>query len=300
MYGTPRDHVLGLTLVSADGSVLRWGGRVVKNVAGFDLTRLTVGSWGCLGVVTSVSARLFPVPEADTTLLIRSPNVLDLLPVARAMALSPLPLAAVELLDPLEATEPISAAVDGAVVSPGLALRLMGSQAQVAEMKARIGSEITQQGMSLNRLEGDRSRAFHETLNGWEDGGALVVRLSLLPSGLETLLEEVGELKSLMAHDPAMSARLRVSAHVGAGIVRVVVEELPKGGGTLSAWASALRQLRSRLELAGGSLTISSGPGDLIKTVGAWGEIGEEREIMRGLKRQFDPEGILAPGRLGL
>ena len=103
-----------------------------------------------------------------------------------------------------------------------------------------------------------------------------------------------------MAHDPSMSGRLRVSAHVGAGIVRVVVEKLPKGGGALPAWDSVLRQLRSRLEAEGGSLTISSGPGDLIRTVGAWGEMGGEREVMLGLKSQFDPKGILAPGRLGL
>jgi len=64
-FGSPRDHVLGLTMVAGDGRILRWGGQVVKNVAGFDVTRLCIGSRGKLGVITSVSARLFPLPEEE-------------------------------------------------------------------------------------------------------------------------------------------------------------------------------------------------------------------------------------------
>ena len=100
LYGTARDHVLGLTLVAGDGRILRWGGKVVKNVAGFDVTRLCLGSWGSLGLITSVSARLFPVPEKDATLVFSGSDIRALLSAARAMALSSLPLASVEVLDP--------------------------------------------------------------------------------------------------------------------------------------------------------------------------------------------------------
>ena len=301
LYGTPRDHVLGLTLLSGDGRILRWGGRVVKNVAGFDLTRLSIGSWGSLGVVTSVSARLFPIPEADLTLCIRGPDVSALLPTARAMALSSLPLAAVELVNPLGLRGPGSAAAGGEPDGSGLVLRMLGSRAQVAEMEARIGSDLHNEAGIPERLEGEKSRAFHRTLSVWEDGTDLVARLCLLPSEMGTLLDEAKELGALASRTAAAGApQLRLSAHVGAGVLRVAVSGLPEGEDDLDTWASGLQTLRGRLEESGGSLTLSSGPSSLVRKVGVWGASGEEKEIMAGLKAQFDPGGILAPGRLGL
>ncbi|MFH1763145.1 MAG: FAD-binding oxidoreductase [Gemmatimonadota bacterium] len=300
LFGTPRDHVLGLTLVSGDGRVLRWGGRVVKNVAGFDVTRLCVGSWGSLGVVTSVSARLFPIPDSDVTLCIRGPDAATLLPLARAMALSPLPLGAVELVDPLGPEGSVKGAADEAPVGAALVLRLLGSRAQVTEMEARIRSDLSREVGSLERLEGEESRALQRTLNGWENGADLVARLCLLPSEMGDLLEEAGELRALSSKAKYGPPQLRLSAHVGAGVLRVAVSGLPSGEGDLAAWASSLRGLRERLEGKGGSLTLSSGPGSLVREVGAWGVSGGERELSAGLKAQFDPKGILAPGRLGL
>jgi len=301
LYGTPRDHVLGLTLVSGDGRILRWGGRVVKNVAGFDMTRLSIGSWGSLGVVTSVSARLFPIPEADLTLAIRGRDVSTLLPPARAMALSSLPLAAVELVDPLQMGNHGSAAVGGETAKPGLVLRLMGSRAQVAEMEARILSDLSHEMGTLERLAGEESRAFHRTLGAWEKGAELGARLSLLPSEMSTLLEEVRELRSLGSRaEGAKPFRLSLSAHVGTGILRVAVSGLPEGEGALGPWITSLQGLRDRLEEKGGSLTLDSGPASLVREVGAWGGLGGEKELMVGLKAQLDPKGILAPGRLGL
>jgi glycolate oxidase FAD binding subunit len=127
LYGTTRDHILGLSMVAGDGRVLRWGGRVVKNVAGFDLTRLSIGSWGSLGVITSVSARLFPVPESDVTLVLSGPDADSLLPAASWMAHSGLPLAALELLDPLGGAESFLGFDPGQEESrAGLVVRVMG------------------------------------------------------------------------------------------------------------------------------------------------------------------------------
>ena len=301
LYGTPRDHVLGLTLVAGDGRILRWGGRVVKNVAGFDVTRLSVGSWGSLGVVTSISARLFPIPEAEVTLIIQGGKVSVLLPMARAMALSSLPLAAVELLDPLEPRGSGPAEDGGEAAGPGLVLRLLGSHAQVAEMEARVRSDLSHEVGCVRRLDGETSQAFHGTLNAWEEGADLVARLCLLPSELGTLLDEAEELRTLVSEASSPpGAGMRLSAHVGAGVLRVAVSKLPEGEGGLDPWVSSLRSLRARLEERGGSLTLSSGPSALLREVGAWGAAGEEKALMAGLKAEFDPQGILAPGRLGL
>lgn len=308
LYGAPRDHVLGLTTVSGDGRVLRWGGRVVKNVAGFDLTRLTVGSWGALGLVTAVSARLFPLPEGEVTLAFPGPGVDALLPAARAMALSALPLAAVELHDPLEGPGDGVGGEGGRRSSVSLVLRLLGTTAQVSEMETRIRGELRGELGRPRRLEGDASIAFHEGLSRWEEGAWLVARLALLPSRMATLLASAGELRKLAASQAgggedeagAAPAAVRLAAHVGAGVLRVAVGPLETGPRSPEPWVEALGKLRAALEADGGTLTLSSGPPSLMRALGPWGGDTAVEGLMKGLKAEVDPRGVMAPGRLGL
>jgi glycolate oxidase FAD binding subunit len=291
-YGAPRDHALGLTVVAGDGRVLRWGGRVVKNVAGFDVTRLGIGSWGALGVITSVSARLFPLPEADVTVILEGTDASSLLPQSRAMALSPLPLAAIELLDPPVWNR------DGLGGTGALVVRLLGSGEDVGAMEERIRRELRGNG-DLRRLEGEESRALHRGLGSWEEGAQLVLRLVALPSLLGDVLRLTGDLDDEWQGLPSReSLQVRVSAHVGAGIVRVAVTGIPTEDGGLEGWIEAVRRLRRVMEGMEGSLTVSSGPAPLVREVGRWGERGSEEVLVRGLKRLFDPQGILVPGRL--
>jgi glycolate oxidase FAD binding subunit len=295
-YGTPRDHVLGLTLVTGDGRLLRWGGRVVKNVAGFDLTRLCTGSWGTLGIITSVSARLFPLPAADATLVLEAPSAEDLVSAARVTALSPLPLSAIELVDPLPGEEGRS----------GLVIRLQGSRPQVEEMESGLRRELDCEGKGtgrwgrgLRRMEGEEGRVLHQGLEDWEAGAGLVLRLALLPSRLGTLVEEARDLTYLPSGPGRIDrTTVRISAHVGAGILRVAIGTVPEQEGLLVRWVGALLALRERLERAGGGLTVSEGPPGLVRNLGAWGRAGAEAAILSGLKEQFDPRGILVPGRM--
>jgi glycolate oxidase FAD binding subunit len=294
LYGTARDHVLGLTLVAGDGRILRWGGKVVKNVAGFDVTRLCLGSWGSLGVITSVSARLFPIPGVDTTLVFPGATGLGLLPAARAMAMSSLPLASVELLDPLPTTS-----IDSNQ-SSALVLRILGSREEAAAMASRIQGELRREVGIPEILEGGESLEFHRVLDSWEDGAALVLRLSALPTQMGSLMEEAESLKGLTTGKNSPHAGIRWSSNVSAGLLRVAAFGERGAIGSLASWTAAITDLRKRLESAGGSLTISCGPAALMKDVGAWGTRGGEWEIMSGLKAEFDPAGILSPGRLGL
>jgi FAD/FMN-containing dehydrogenase len=321
-YGAPRDHVLGVTMVSGDGRVLKWGGRVVKNVAGFDVTRLTVGSWGALGVVTSVSARLFPLPERDLTILVRAPSAEDLVGAARSMALSPLPFSAVELLEPVGAVSP---RLEEGELKAALALRIAGSEAQVREAEARVLDEPSLRndvgaGSAL-RLRDSESVAFHDALSRWEEGVPLVIRLSAMPSRLPSVLQEARELRTRMeasggaggwrqevqrkqvggAHGPGPTNRerpgYRIAVHVGLGVLRLGIHLPPQEGDAPETLAGDLRALRERLESAGGTLTVSQGPPALVRDVGVCGEAGPEAELIRGLRREFDPAGVLLAGR---
>ena len=152
-----------------------------------------------------------------------------------------------------------------------------------------MGGEGAGQG-GIQRRAGEESRAFHAELDEWEEGAQLVVRLSLLPSELGSLLEEAQALG-------ALAKETRVSAHVGAGVLRVAVRSVPGGGGGVEPWVGALQELRGRLEEKGGSLTISQAPLAILDDVGPWGAPGPEAPILEGLKTELDPRGILAPGR---
>lgn len=289
-YGCPRDHVLGLTLVAGDGRILRWGGRVVKNVAGFDVTRLCVGSLGALGVITAVSCRVYPLPEEDRTLLLRGPGMEGLLPVARQVVSSSASLAAVEMVDPLEGVLP------GVGGGAGLVIRLMGSKGHVAGMARRVtgalGTAVTQRSTWLG---GEETRKLFHHFAGWEEGAGLVLRLSLLPSRAGELLEFGGSLVDQLN----LGGDARMALHVGWGVLRVAFAGSKSGKGEVGRAAGVLEEFRGTLEEEGGGLVLSEGPAGLMEAVGPWGSPGPEKAMVRGLKQEFDPQGILAPGRIG-
>ena len=286
-YGTPRDHVLGVTLATGDGRLLRLGGKVVKNVAGFDLLKLVLGSWGTLGVITSVTSRLHPLPEIDRTLLFRTPDVQSATALARAVAGSPVSLAAVELLAPGARERR-----DG-TNAPLVAVRIMESQAAAEEVD-RIVSQRAEAAPFMRR-DGLDSEAIFENVRAMEDGAELVLRLSLLPSRLLDLVEMAQGLTELA--DPDVGWGARMAAHAQTGVLRVMVERMHRQDGWLESAVSSLASLRLSLESEGGSMVISQGPAELAESMEAWGETGPANGLMRGLQKEFDPASILSLGR---
>lgn len=301
-YGSPRDHILGLTLVSGDGRILRWGGRVVKNVAGFDVTRLSIGSRGGLGIITSVSARLFPLPNEDWTLLVGGPSASDLLLLGRELARSSMPISALELVDPVARLA--RGGKDEGARSGGdrgrraaLVIRLLGTGEQLQAMADRV-LEMSESlgGESAEVLKGEESRGLHGELESWEEGAELVVRLSLLPKRLGTLLDRGRDLAGRLGLDPELE--MAAAAHVGWGVLRLAFRRpLAEEGGWEPA-AGVLLDFRRRLEEEGGSLMVSHAPHGILREMGARGGADPVRTLVRGLKKTFDPAGILVPGRL--
>lgn len=308
-FGRPRDHVLGGVLVTGDGRILRLGGRVVKNVAGFDLVRLAVGSRGALGVLTEATLRLFPRPERDVTLRLPSPDRAALIEAARAVATAPVPLAAVELVEAAgwDRGAPPGAgptAPDATGASAVLLVRALGgSDAVESTVETVLETLDVDRAGPPDRLEGPDSAAVHRRLGEIEDGASLVVRLALLPARLDETLARAGDLADrAAAGDRARTARGGgpspvVAAHVATGVVRVVVRG-PVGADEIDGWAAALARTRDDLESSGGSLVLSSGPPALVRAVGPGRETDEVRALLEGLGDAFDPAGIMAPGRL--
>ena len=179
-YGVPRDHLLGVTVVAGDGRVLSFGGKVVKNVAGFDLGKLMVGSWGTLGVITSATLRLHPVPQRDVTIVLSGAPRERLVDAARTLATGALPISALELV------EPGSAVLAKGGSEAALVVRVLGAAPPVKETVDSVRGLFP--GIGFECLEGEESASVHAAFSSFEEGAALVARLSLLPSRLSEAL----------------------------------------------------------------------------------------------------------------
>jgi len=316
-YGAPRDLALGLEVATGDGRLLALGGRVVKNVAGYDMVRLVVGSQGTLGVITRVHLRLRPLPAADVTLDLRAASASAA--VAAALAVREVvPVAALELLGP---RLPVGGeAADGW----RLLIRLHGNAPAVAELQERVLAAA--EACALRPAHGGAAsgaggapRAAHEPPSGERAAGAdrvwadvallgatapLFLRLAGPPAALEGTLrlaarcaEASGMMGADGSHAPGRSGAVGPSglaAHAGTGVVRL--------WGTVPAdapdrLAGALAAVRAGLAGQGGTLTVARVPEPLAARIDLFPDPGPAGRLMRELRQTFDPAGILSAGR---
>lgn len=270
-FGTPRDHLLGATLVKGDGEILHLGGRVVKNVAGFDLLRLVCGSGGTLGVLAELTVRLHPRPAADRTVLFPAPHLAAGAALARRQAGLPMPIAAVELVGP---------GVPGVSDERGplgggtrVIVRIVGSDPAVDSILARVLDAGGGEGRPLV-LDGSDGVDLFRRLSSAEGTAPARARLSLLPSRLPELLEWVS---AALPSEEGMA----VLAHGGAGVVRLLFQERHPPHG--------IEALVRQVESEGGSGRLHPCPPALPRC----GTPPGLRSLEDGLREVFDPRGIL-------
>jgi FAD/FMN-containing dehydrogenase len=278
-YGAPRDHVLGATLVTGDGQVLELGGRVVKNVAGFDLLRPLVGSRGRLGVVTRATIRLYPIPAADRTLLFPGDSAVALHELGLSLAGLPGAPAALELFGgdvPGGWGEALPAGGAGALARGFVALRLTGSAGGV-EALTRLATQRA--GVDPHRVDGaEASGGLFDSLARGVEPGRPWIRLGILPSRLPELVVRIGAVLEGLGEGGWWGT------HVRAGVLRIV----PGRSQGIPPTFPALESLLSWVEGAGGSVRVGgglpSGPGNRPPRLAA---------LEAGIRRVFDPSGVL-------
>ena len=286
-YGAPRAFVLGMTVVLADGRVIKVGGRVVKNVAGYDLSKLFNGSFGTLGLITEINFKLRPRPEREATLRASCGDAEGAFAAARRIFTG-------EFL-------PAALDVRACGGSPPRTLRDHVSRftllARFAGSARTVESQVER---ALSLLEKDRTLDGVELIEDdarlWAEGVAPIpgegrrveLKINALPTRLPAALRRLEELLGASAVVESWGA------HVAAGRLRARLGEVHDGAGCIAA----LARLREEIAAAGGSVVVENVTGDLRGAINhtdfdAWGVDHGRAELMRRVKSQLDPRGLL-------
>jgi glycolate oxidase FAD binding subunit len=275
-YGAPRDHILGLTLVTGDGRLLHLGGRVMKNVAGFDLVKLVVGSRGTLGVVVSVNVRLFPRPEREVALVLEATVPRELVAAARAVATAPVvPASMVLVSGPPEDTGSAADASSARTAPSLLVLRVHGAPESVAADSARLQAHA---GRSFRVVEGAEALALFTAVRDHAVTDPLVVRLSALPTRFGDVLAGLEELGTF----------IRIAADPIAGTVRVSAS---------GASTERLDRIARAAASVGGSCVLVRAPAGTGMPETGSPPNGRVATLARALADRFDPGRVLWPGK---
>ncbi len=281
-YGTVRDLLLGVRFIQADGTVTWGGAKVVKSVTGYDIPKLVVGSLGTLGVLAELTLRLHPIPEAEEHWLISFPSVERAGELLASVLRSSLQPGRLELFNS-EALAEL-----GLVSAPAAVAVTVGSVVEAVKSQITALEDIAQRGGA--------ERCTPMGPGFWRELG----RLRLTAGGV---LLKVVTLPALVADRLSLISRLAASlgltacvvAEAGNGVLRSRLE------GSLSPgeWEErVIVPLRERVAPEGGSVVVEAAPRALKERLDVWGPIDPGAlAIMKRLKAEFDPRGILNPGR---
>ncbi len=265
-YGTARDLVIGMKFATLEGKIVQSGGMVVKNVAGLDMAKLMIGSFGTLAAIASVNFKLAPAPEVERTFVLRFKSLADAIAARNRILASVLQPSGVDLLNPAA----------GAAMDPAswlLALRAGGNQAALARYERELGALADWAG-----FEGPEQDSFWERIENftpeflarYRDGS--VVRASCTLKALEEAAESFP--------GPAI-------ARAGTGVCYGYFQE----SDAAARWMAEAAQ-------RGWKAVIEFAPDECKRHLDLWPAPGSDFEIMNRVKNLFDPAGLLNRGRL--
>jgi glycolate oxidase FAD binding subunit len=267
-FGALRDLVIGITLALPDGTLARSGGKVVKNVAGYDLPKLATGSLGTLGVITTAIFRLHPLPQAERSL-------------------------SFVMSDPASMNQLVLAVQDSKLAYTGLQIRAGSNDPPCVDVRFEGTTRgIDAQARQLLSLTG-KARQVDSAPDVWNKCQALwtgkepkiLCKFSVLPSQWGALCVAVVRASQQLRLTPQL-----VGQGLGLGVLRLE-------GDDGSDWLAIITRLREELNLLEGTLGVLHCPLALKSHIDVWGPVGDSERLMHRVKTQFDPVAILNPGR---
>lgn len=276
-YGSVRDQLLGITFVRADGKIAKAGGRVVKNVAGYDLMKLFTGSYGTLGAIASVTFRVYPLPAASATVIVSGEQraLTQLLTSVRASALTP-------TMADLLSTQLVARM--GVGEGLGFIARFQSLAASVERQSTALSQLGQQVGLQTAIYTAD------DEVNLWQKLQQLIrstttkeqifCKIGVLPASAVATMIQI----DAIAPESGMSL---IHSGSGLGLLRFDGEVSPQ----------VILQMRSLCESQSGFLSVLTAPASLKQQLDVWGYSGNAIDVMRRIKAQFDPKNIFSPCR---
>lgn len=270
-YGGARDLLLGISFVRADGKIAKAGGRVVKNVAGYDMMKLFTGAYGTLGILTEVTFRVYPLPVASGTVILT--GAVDRLAAAVKMLLA-------STLTPI-AVDVVSAAFSQQLEisnTPSLVVKFATVPESIAQQSARLLDLGKELGLKGGMWQGEQE---YQLWNGIQTGVWGTESI-----GCKLGVRATAAVETIATLDKLTDSQAKGTIHIASGI----------GVCTLND-SSQITPLRSQCEASGGFLSVLQAPIEVKKNIDIWGYRGNAIPLMQKIRAQFDPNGILNPGR---
>jgi glycolate oxidase FAD binding subunit len=270
-YGTIRDLIIGITVVLHDGTVAKAGGKVVKNVAGYDLSKLFTGSLGTLGVIATANFRLHPLPGAARTVAVDITDPQQAQAAAQAIVHSQVEATAVELhygeteKQLVVLLESIAGGIDAKAETTSFLLKQFG------EVRTLSDEEVDRLGPVTSPEVADE----------------IVLKIGAPPADLDAVLESV-----LGAAERKGLAHPRITGHAGTGVTLIGFS-----GENEDDAAGFVEEMREIWVRRGGNVILQRGPLTLKQRVGTWDNGGDYLGLVRRVKEKFDPRGGMNPGR---
>ncbi|MCL1467885.1 FAD-binding oxidoreductase [Argonema galeatum A003/A1] len=276
-YGGVRDMLLGISFVRADGQIAKAGGRVVKNVAGYDLMKLFAGSFGTLGIISQATFRVYPLPEASQTVVLIGTGdaIAQATKTLLASALTP---TAVDL----RSTQVVTNL--GLGKGMGLITRFQSMTESVKQQSTRLLEVGQTLGLQCSSYTGNDEAELWQKLaeQMWASGQEpeIICKIGMLPTAAVatlTLLDNISQQQGIGL----------IHAGSGLGLLRFNPENA----------LDCVTKMRSHCQSHSGFLTVLEAPISFKQQLDVWGYSGNALDLMRQIKQQFDPENILSPHR---
>lgn len=267
-FGALRDLVIGITLALPDGTLARSGGKVVKNVAGYDLPKLATGAFGTLGVITRAVFRLHPLPRKTRSFSVSTASAEKTQPFIHAVQDSKLAHTALQ-------------ARFGSSVVPAVDILFEGTEAGLKAQDTHLrGLAET---ASVTEASQDIWNARQDLWSFSKPDSAALAKISVLPAEIERAMETVA--KSASVRQLQWKAVVQAT---GIGWLRLE--------GDSADLRVSLQELREQFECNAGSLAVLHQPAGM-PSIDAWGNVGDVLPLMKAVKQQLDPQNTLNPGR---
>ena len=302
-WAAVRDFCIGISFVTGDGKQAKAGGRVVKNVAGYDLMKLLIGSYGSLGVITSANFRVYPRPKQTRTYVMRFESSAEALAMRDRIVRSPLAPLCLEIASPraLEYLNPGAIARrDPDHYSPGspikpethwqIALQAGGSDAVLARYARELGSSVAQ------TLDDEAESTLWERFAGFGDRVLARYRNSMLlqvATAVSDTAATIAAIESAALENNLLPAFV---GRVGSAVLSVAMVPLSVDPPSAMQYASAASSLRGALP-AGSSAVVLRCPTEAKRHFDVWGTPSSDLACTRAVKRAMDPKNVLSRGR---